>query len=233
MDTSALLSLTDEARREIIARHRANGVAIPCEDGVIIAEGVAIAPGAVILPGTVLLGNTSVGERTVLNNVQAEDCVIGPDCEIGPWVRLRPGTVLGVGLRIGNFVEIKNSEIGDGTKISHLSYIGDATFGRDVNVGCGLAVANYGGTPGVKHRTIVGDGAFIGCNNSLVAPVDLGAGAYTAAGSVITEDVPEGALAIARARQINKEKKKRHAVFQETRPAPVAHRWPGQPGQAI
>jgi len=204
MELSGLLTLTDEARREIIARHRARGVAIPCADGVIIAEGVTIAPGACILPGTVLLGNTSVGAGAVLNNVQAEDSEIGPGCELGPWVRLRPGTKVGASVRVGNFVEIKNSEIGDGTKISHLSYIGDATFGKDVNVGCGLAVANYGGTPGIKHRTTVGDGAFIGCNNSLVAPVALGAGAYTAAGSTITEDVPEGGFAIARARQVNK-----------------------------
>ncbi|MCL2299446.1 MAG: bifunctional UDP-N-acetylglucosamine diphosphorylase/glucosamine-1-phosphate N-acetyltransferase GlmU, partial [Firmicutes bacterium] len=189
MSASELLALTDETRLEIIARHRARGVAIPCADGVIITEGVTIAPGAVILPGTVLLGSTGVGAGCVLNNVQAEDSEIGPGCELGPWVRLRPGTVLGANLRVGNFVEIKNSEIGDGTKIAHLSYIGDADFGRDVNVGCGLAVANYDGE--AKHRTAVGDGAFIGCHNSLVAPVELGAGAYTAAGSVITEDVPE------------------------------------------
>jgi len=202
MSTTELLTLTDEIRREIIARHRARGVAIPCADGVIIAENVTIAPGAVILPGTVLLGKTSVGTGCVLNNVQAEDSEIGPGCEIGPWVRLRPGTVLGANLRIGNFVEIKNSEIGDGTKIAHLSYIGDAAFGRNINVGCGLAVANYDGS--VKYRTVVGDGAFIGCHNSLVAPVELGAGTYTAAGSVITENVPEGGFAIARSRQVNK-----------------------------
>ena len=206
MVSSELLTLTDETRREIIARHRAGGVAIPCEDGVIIAPEVTIAVGAVILPGTILLGKTSVGAGTVLNNVQAEDSEIGPGCEIGPWVRLRPGTKLGAGLRVGNFVEIKNSAIGDGTKIAHLSYIGDADFGRDINVGCGLAVANYDGA--AKHRTAVGDGAFIGCHNSLVAPVALGAGVYTAAGSVITENVPEGGFAIARSRQINKEKKK-------------------------
>jgi len=216
-----LLSLTGEARREIIARHRAKGVAIPCEDGVMIAASVTIAPGAVILPGAILLGatrigagcvvgpnclleDTAAGESCTLNSVQAKDAEIGPGCQVGPWVHLRPGTVLGANLRIGNFVEIKNSEIGDGTKISHLSYIGDATFGRDINVGCGLAVANYAGEKGVKHRTTVGDGAFIGCNNSLVAPVDLGPGAYTAAGSVITEDVPADTLAIARARQVNK-----------------------------
>jgi len=218
-----LMTLTDEARREIIARHKARGVAVPCADGMVIAPEVDIAPGAVILPGTILLGKTSigagcavgpnslledttVGENTALNSVQAQSAEIGPGCEIGPWVRLRPGTKLGANLRIGNFVEIKNSAIGDGTKIAHLSYVGDADFGRDINVGCGLAVANYDGA--AKHRTAVGDGAFIGCHNSLVAPVELGAGAYTAAGSVITEHVPEGGFAIARSRQINKEKKK-------------------------
>ena len=209
MSASELLALTDEALREIIARHRARGVAIPCTDGVIITPEVTIAPGAVILPGTVLLGHTSVAAGAVLNNVQAEDSEIGPGCEIGPWVRLRPGTVLGVNLRIGNFVEIKNSEIGDGTKIAHLSYVGDADFGQNINVGCGLAVANYDGS--AKHRTTVGDGAFIGCHNSLVAPVSLGAGAYTAAGSVITEDVPAGGFAIARARQVNKAGRRKKA----------------------
>ena len=221
MAAEAYWALTNEARLEIIARHRAAGVSIPCADGVIITEDAEIVPGAAILPGTILCGKTSVGagcvigpnslledtrvgENCVLDNVHAKEADIGPACQIGPWVHLRPGTRLGAGLRVGNFVEIKNSEIGDGTKVSHLSYIGDAVFGRDVNVGCGLAVANYAGQKGVKYQTTVGDGAFIGCNNSLVAPVALGAGAYTAAGSVITEDVPENSLAIARSRQVNK-----------------------------
>ncbi len=219
MDDSALQALTDETRVELIAFHRQNGVSIPCADGVIITESARIAAGVIILPGCVLSGateiaagctigpnsvleDTVVGTNTVLNNVHAQQSAIGADCEIGPWVRLRPGTKLGNGLRIGNFVEIKNSEIGDRTKIAHLSYIGDAQFGQDINVGCGLAVANYDGK--TKFRTAVGDGAFIGCHNSLVAPVTLGAGAYTAAGSVITEDVPAEGFAIARARQTNK-----------------------------
>ena len=222
MQWDGLLSLDEAARRSILEEHRAGGVKIPCGDGVVIAAGVKIGAGTLILPGTILCGGTVVGERcvvgpgallmdtaagdeTILNNVHSEGAVIGPGCEIGPWVRLRPGTVLGEGLRVGNFVEIKNSEIGDGSKIAHLSYIGDARFGKEVNVGCGVAVANYDGKD--KFETVVGDGAFIGCNNSLVAPVTLGPGAYTGAGSVITEDVPEGNLAIARARQINKEKK--------------------------
>lgn len=222
MDHTMWQSFTDEARQAVIARHKEHGVVIPCADGVVIAQEVTIAPGAVILPGCILTGETVigsgcvigpdcllddalVGENVRLNCVQAQQAEIGDGCEIGPWVRLRPGTKLGKELRIGNFVEIKNSEIGDETKIAHLSYIGDAQFGSGINVGCGLAVANYDGKK--KHRTVVGDGAFIGCHNVLVSPVDVGAGAYTAAGSVITDDVPENGFSIARSRQINKEKR--------------------------
>ncbi|MCL2106557.1 MAG: UDP-N-acetylglucosamine diphosphorylase [Oscillospiraceae bacterium] len=222
MDYSELRSLTEEERAGILERHRRGGVFIPCAEGVIIGENVVIASGALILPGCMLWGETFVGgdcvigpntllydttaaDGCVLNNVHSESASIGADTRIGPWVRLRPGTRLGRGLRIGNFVEIKNADIGDGSKIAHLSYIGDADFGRDINVGCGLAVANYDGNQ--KHRTVVGDGAFLGCHNSLVSPVTVGAGAYTAAGSVITEDIPEGGFAIARARQVNKEKR--------------------------
>jgi len=205
-----------------LEQHIANGVQIPCKDGIIIDERVAIGPGTVVYPGTILREGVSIGEHctigpntmlqncrvgngVTLNNVQANDCEIGDNCTVGPWVHLRPGTKLGAGLRIGNFVELKNAQVGDGTKISHLSYVGDATLGQNVNVGCGLAVANYDGR--AKHRTTIDDNAFIGCNNSIVAPVHIGAGAYTAAGSTITKDVPENTLAIARARQTMKEKK--------------------------
>ena len=202
--------MTNQQRLAIIDSHIAAGVQIPCVDGVIISEDTTIGPGTLIYPNTILLGCT-VGERVTLNNVQAEECEIGDDCKVGPWVHLRAGTKLGRGLRIGNFVEMKNASLGDGTKVSHLSYIGDATLGENVNVGCGLSVANYGGQvrngKSVKHHTTIGDGTFIGCNNSIVAPVTIGPGAYTAAGSVITEDVPGGMLAIARAKQVNKERK--------------------------
>jgi len=197
--------MTNQQRLNIIDRHIAAGVQIPCADGVIICEDTVIGADTTIYPGTMLF-NCHVGERVTLNNVQAEDCEIGDDCKIGPWVHLRPGTKLGRALRVGNFVEIKNASIGDGTKVSHLSYIGDATLGKNINVGCGLAVANYDGKS--KHRSVIEDGAFIGCNNSIVAPVHIGRNAYTAAGSVITEDVPENTLAIARSRQVNKERKK-------------------------
>ena len=199
--------MTNTQRLAIIDRHIAAGVEIPCVDGVIICEDTTIGTGTLVYPGTMLL-RCRVGEGVTLNNVQAEESEIGDGCTVGPWVHLRAGTRLGRGLRVGNFVEMKNASLGDGTKVSHLSYIGDATIGENVNVGCGVALANYGGVKGVKHHTTIGDNAFIGCNNSIVAPVTIGPGAYTAAGSVITEDVPANTLAIARARQVNKERKR-------------------------
>jgi bifunctional UDP-N-acetylglucosamine pyrophosphorylase/glucosamine-1-phosphate N-acetyltransferase len=127
---------------------------------------------------------------------------IGKNCKIGPFAHIRHGVVLGDNVSIGNFVEIKNSIIGKGTKINHLSYIGDAEIGENVNIGAGTITCNYDGKK--KNKTIIEDNAFIGTNNSLVAPVKIGHGAYTAAGSVITENVPPYALAIGRAKQINK-----------------------------
>ena len=116
---------------------------------------------------------------------------------------MRPNSVIGKDCKVGDFVEIKNSNISDGTKISHLTYVGDADVGKNVNLGCGVVVVNYDGKG--KHRTTVEDDAFVGCNTNLVAPVKVGRGAYTAAGSTITEDVPADSLAIARSRQVNKE----------------------------
>jgi bifunctional UDP-N-acetylglucosamine pyrophosphorylase/glucosamine-1-phosphate N-acetyltransferase len=127
---------------------------------------------------------------------------IGKNCKIGPFAHIREDVVLGDNVKIGNFVEIKNSIIGENTKIMHLSYIGDAKIGKNVNIGSGTITCNYDGKK--KHKTIIEDNAFNGTNNSLVAPVKIGQGAYTAAGSVITKDVPPYALAIGRARQINK-----------------------------
>ena len=127
---------------------------------------------------------------------------IGKNCKIGPFAHIRHGVTLGNNVKIGNFVEIKNSIIGQGTKINHLSYIGDAQIGENVNIGAGTITCNYDGKR--KNKTVIEDNAFIGTNNSLVAPVKIGKGAYTAAGSVITKDVPDYALAIGRAEQINK-----------------------------
>ncbi|MDR1734905.1 MAG: UDP-N-acetylglucosamine diphosphorylase [Oscillospiraceae bacterium] len=196
------------------------GVVIPCPDAVVIDDTVEIETGATIYPGTVLRGNTHIGKACIigpnttldnvtvgdhcsLNNVVAEYAVVEDHCTVGPFVRLRSGAVISSKAKVGNFVEIKNSTIGECSKVAHLSYIGDTDMGGGCNVGCGFATANFDGFE--KHRTTIGDGVFIGCDNTFVAPVTIGDGAYTAAGSTITEDVPAGALAFGRARQVNLE----------------------------
>ena len=121
------------------------------------------------------------------------------DVKIGPFAYIRPHCHVGKGVKVGDFVELKNSRIGAGTKISHLTYVGDSDVCSGVNFGCGTVTVNYDGT--TKFRTTIGDGAFLGCNTNLVAPVTIGAGAYTAAGATVTRDVPEDAMLIARAEQ--------------------------------
>lgn len=180
---------------------------------------VRVAAGTVLMPGTILRGRTSVGENcvigpnTLLENVsvgggsainasQLYDAKVGACAKIGPFAYVRPNSVIGDNVKLGDFVEIKNATIGDGTKVAHLTYVGDSDVGRNVNFGCGTVTVNYDRAK--KHRTTIEDDAFIGCNTNLVAPVTVGRGAYTAAGSTITDDVPPQALAIARARQTNK-----------------------------
>ena len=128
---------------------------------------------------------------------------IGDETSIGPFAYIRPGTEVGKKVKIGDFVELKNSTIGDKTKIPHLTYIGDATIGRNTNIGCGVITVNYNGK--VKNRTVVGNNAFVGCNVNLIAPVEVKDNSYIAAGSTITDDVPEYSLAIARERQVIKD----------------------------
>jgi len=132
----------------------------------------------------------------------ADQAIIGPRAEVGPFARFRPGADLGPEVRIGNFVEVKKSRIGRGSKANHLTYLGDATLGEKVNVGCGTVTCNYDGEK--KHPTVIGDGVFLGSDSILVAPIKIGKGAYVAAGSTLTEDVPAGALALGRARQVTK-----------------------------
>ena len=180
---------------------------------------VEVAPDAELLPGTILEAGTRIGPRAVVGpNSHLTACTVGADATVhstraagaviadratvGPFAHLRPGTELGVGSKIGAFAETKNARIGDGSKIPHLAYVGDATIGRGVNLACGVITVNYDGRN--KAHTTIEDGAFVGCDTMLVAPVTIGAGAYTAAGSTITEDVPAGALAIARSRQTTK-----------------------------
>jgi bifunctional UDP-N-acetylglucosamine pyrophosphorylase/glucosamine-1-phosphate N-acetyltransferase len=159
-----------------------------------------IADGATIGPDTTLI-DTSVGERACVVRAHAVGAVVGPAASVGPYAYLRPGTVLRDGSKVGTFVEVKNSDIGAGTKVPHLSYVGDATIGEESNIGAATVFVNYDGQ--AKHRSVIGNHARTGADNMFVAPVTVGDGAYTAAGSVIVSDVPPGALGVSRARQRN------------------------------
>lgn len=181
---------------------------------------VVVGSDTILHPGTILEGNTvigkeceigphtrftnvTVGDNNVIHFTYAHDCEIKNGTDIGPYVHLRPNTVIGDKVHIGNFVEVKNSIVGEGTKFPHLSYIGDSDVGGGVNIGCGTITVNYDGK--IKHRTRIDDGAFVGCNTNLVAPVHVGSYSYIGAGSTITKDVPDKALAVGRARQMIKE----------------------------
>lgn len=196
------------------------GVTIIDPDKVQVTTNVKVGRDTVLYPGTVLEGDTEIGENCVigsntsLNNCKVGDNTkiletvgidseIGSDTNVGPFAYLRPGTRVGSEVKIGDFVEVKNSTIDDGTKVAHLTYIGDADVGKRVNFGCGTVVVNYDGVN--KHRTIIEDDCFIGCNTNLVSPVVVRHGAYTAAGSTITDEVPPESLAIARSKQVVKE----------------------------
>lgn len=217
---SEVCSLSASERESIIDSHEKNGVIIPIKSGIFIGKDVQIQSGAVILPGCVLTGNTSiesgckigpdswlyntqVKSGAKLNAVQSSDSCVEENADIGPFVQIRPGSKIGKSVHLGNFVEVKNSTIDEGTKVSHLTYVGDSDVGKNVNFGCGCVTVNYTGKE--KFRTTIGDHAFIGCNTNLIAPVTVGDFGYTAAGSTITQNVPENALAVARARQVNKE----------------------------
>ncbi len=212
--------LNNEKRLEIIEKLINSGVEIPCYDGVIIEETVQISASTLILPCTIILGDTkigrgcvigpnsyicdtSVGDGTKLNNTQSFQSIIGSGVTSGPFVHIRPNTNIKDNVHIGNFVEVKNSNVDCGSKLPHLLYVGDSDVGKDVNFGCGCVTVNYDGRN--KSRTVVKDGAFIGCNTNLVAPVTVGENAFTAAGSTITEDVPDNSLALARSRQTVKQ----------------------------
>jgi bifunctional UDP-N-acetylglucosamine pyrophosphorylase/glucosamine-1-phosphate N-acetyltransferase len=183
-----------------------------------VEAGVTIGRDTVIGPGTVLEGSTSVGEGCELGpHTTARDATIrdgavvihsyiveaevGRDALVGPFAYLRPGTILRDGSKVGTFVEVKNSDIGAGAKVPHLSYVGDADVGEHANLGASTITANYDGRK--KHRTKLGKSVKTGVHTSLVAPLDVGDRAYTGAGSTITDDVPEGALGIAREKQKN------------------------------
>ena len=194
-------------RRRINAEHMAAGVTIVDPETTWIEPTVVIDTDAVIHPFTVLRGSTVVREAAEIHpHSVAIDAEVGRGATVGPFCYLRPGTVLGESSKAGTYVEIKNSRIGDRTKVPHLSYIGDAEIGVDTNVGAGAITANFPHRPGQpKGRTTIGSNVRTGIHNGFVAPVEVGDGAWIAAGSVITKDVPADALGIARSRQENKE----------------------------
>ena len=198
----------------------AAGVTIDDPASTFVDVDVTVGPDTVLHPGVILEGQTRIGaaceihsgsrivDSTLEDGVTIQNhCVItrsriAKGARIGPFAHLRPESDIGAEVKIGNFVEIKKAAIGAGTKASHLAYLGDATIGQKVNVGAGTIICNYDGTK--KHQTVIEDGAFIGSDSQLIAPVTVGKGAYVASGSSITDDVPAGALAVARGRQVNK-----------------------------
>lgn len=219
-DRVALSQAEQLMKRRINRKHMVNGVTIIDPESTYISADAVIGNDTVLYPGTVIEGKTvigsdcvigphttmkdsEVGNNTTIRQSVVHDSKIGNDVAIGPFAHIRPASVIGDEVRVGNFVEIKKSVFGTGSKASHLSYIGDAEVGSNVNLGCGSITVNYDGKN--KFKTVIEDGAFVGCNSNLVAPVTVGKNAYVAAGSTITEDVPENALSIARARQTNKE----------------------------
>lgn len=208
----------EKKRLDIAIGHLEKGVDFADISSAFIDETVEIGEGTFIGPCVTLEGNTVIGKNcTIYQNTRICDSTIGDGAEVqssvvldssvgegtkvGPFAYVRPGSAIGKNCKVGDFVEIKNSSFGDGSKTAHLTYIGDADVGRDVNIGCGVVFVNYDGTN--KYRSTVGNGAFIGCNSNLVSPVTVEDGAYIAAGSTVTKDVPEDALCVARARQRN------------------------------
>ena len=224
-----------EARRRILEGHMLGGVTIADPQSTWIDADVEIEPDALIEPGTSLRGRTRVGSRsvvgphsTLIDSVLGSevvvphsylvDCDVADGCQVGPFAYLRPGARLRPGAKAGTFVEIKNAEIGEGAKVPHLSYVGDADVGARSNLGAGTITANYDGRR--KHRTKIGEGARISVHTSLVAPVTVGDDAYTGAGAVIRQDVPAKALGITRTEQRNiegyAERRAKEAEEQET-----------------
>lgn len=219
-DRRSLFKLNEIARIRVIEEQMKAGVEFLSTDGVILSPDYQIGADTKILPGTILRGRGKIGEDCVIGpNALIEDSDIGNGCivnatqiyssvledkvKIGPFSQVRPNCHISSGAKIGDFVEIKNSNIGQKTAIAHLTYVGDSDVGSRVNFGCGCVTVNYDGVK--KYRTTIGDDAFIGCNTNLVAPVEVGNGAYTAAGTTVTKNVPAGALAVGRARQENRD----------------------------
>lgn len=214
-----MVRLQQAVKERIAMYHQSTGVKVLDIANTYIDPRVTIAAGTILLPGTILRGNTviganceigpnamitdcEIGDGCVVNASQVNESVLGRDVHVGPFAHIRPHCQVGDGCKVGAYVEIKNAVFGPGTKMSHLTYVGDADVGGGVNFGCGTITSNYDGFR--KFRTVIGDGAFIGCNTNLVPPVTVGEGAYIAAGTTVTRDVEADALAISRVRQENK-----------------------------
>ena len=239
-ESAALPAFADaRARERINAGHIARGVILIDPQATYIDAEVRIGAGTVIYPGNVLEGRTVIGagctllpgnrlrDASLADGVTVEQSVlteasVGEGATVGPFAFLRPGSAIGAHCRIGDFVEVKNSAIGDRTKVSHLTYVGDSDLGEDINLGCGVVFVNYDGKK--KHRTRVDDHAFIGCNVNLISPVRVGRAAYVAAGSTVTVDVPRNALLIARSRETIKEGRGKVMLKEKKRQAREAKR---------
>lgn len=205
----------EEKRRALLE----GGVRMMDPASVYVEESVTVKPGTLLLPGTILRGKTvvgagctigpntmltdmEIGDNVTINASQCEESRIEENCEIGPYAHIRPHCVLGRGSKLGAFVQVKNSKLGAGTKMAHLTYVGDSDVGEGCNFGCGVVTCNYDGY--VKSRTTIGSHVFIGCNTNFVPPVTVGDGAYIAAATTVTEDIPADAMSIGRSRQSNK-----------------------------
>ena len=213
-----LAQVENELRKRINLKHLDNGVTLIDPSNTYIGIDVIIGKDTIIYPGNVIEGNTIIGEgctlypnsrinnSTIAENVEIQNSVIlesaiGRNTTVGPFAYIRPQSVIGNNVRVGDFVEIKKSTIGDNTKISHLTYVGDAEVGEGCNFGCGTVTVNYDGKN--KNKTIIGNNSFIGCNTNLISPVTVEDNTYIAAGSTITDNVKSGELAVARAKQRN------------------------------
>lgn len=216
----ALAEAEQIMKRRINEHHLLQGVSMMDPEQTYIGPDVTMEQDVMIYPGTVILGKSHigadaiigphteivdsiVGQATTIRQSTVTSSKIGSHVDVGPYAHIRPDSDVGNAVRVGNFVEIKNTTIGEQTKVPHHSYIGDASLGKGINIGCGTITVNFDGKS--KHATTIEDHSFIGCNSNLVAPVTVGEGAYVAAGSTITKDVPSDSLAIARAKQSNKQ----------------------------
>ena len=206
-----------EAKRQALLEA---GVDMMDPSSVYAEDSVQVGEGTQLLPGTILRGDTVVGrncqigpnvmltsctveDECAINASQCEESVIRKGCQIGPYTHIRPHCVVGEGSKIGAFVQLKNCNLGKGTKMAHLTYVGDSDVGDDCNFGCGTVTCNYDGFQ--KHRTIIGSNVFVGCNTNFVPPVQIGDGAFIAAATTVTQDVPQDAMVIGRTRQQVKE----------------------------